>query len=91
LQSFWVRAITASVVLCSPIAFASIIFIRSFAAAQFSGEALGSNILGAVVGGIVEGASLWSGIRSLLILAAGLYVISYFCRETATPGKQGFA
>jgi len=75
-QSFWVKAVVATLVLCSPVAFASIVFIRSFAEFRFSGQALGSNLLGALVGGMLESASLWTGIRSLIILAAALYLLS---------------
>jgi len=59
------------------VAFASIVFIRSFAEYKFSGQALGSNLLGALVGGMLESASLWTGIRSLIILAAALYFLSF--------------
>jgi hypothetical protein len=75
-QAFWVKALVATLVLCSPIAFASIVFVRSFANVKFSGQALGSNLLGALVGGMLESVSLWTGIRSLLIFAALLYLMS---------------
>ena len=48
----------AILVWSSPVFFASIIFIRTFAAARFSGAALGSNLLGALVGGLLESLSL---------------------------------
>lgn len=84
-QAFWVKAVVATLVLCSPVMFASIVFIRSFAEYGFSGQALGSNLLGALVGGMLESASLWTGIRSLIILAALLYILSYlFLRSTET-------
>jgi len=76
-HSFAVKVLLGTLVLCSPVAFASIVFIRSFAAASFSGEALGSNLLGALVGGMLESLSLWTGIRSLLIFAGLLYLLSY--------------
>jgi len=76
-QAFWVKALVATLVLCSPVPFASIVFIRSFAQYRFSGHALGSNLLGALVGGMLESASLWTGIRSLVILAMALYFLSF--------------
>jgi len=76
-QEFWVKVLVASLALCSPVAFASIVFVRSFAEYRFSGQALGSNLLGALVGGTLESVSLWTGIRSLLIFAALLYFLSY--------------
>jgi len=93
-QSFAMRAFAATLALCLPVGFASIVFIKSFAAVKFSGEALGSNLLGGLVGGMLEAASMWTGIRSLLILAALLYFASYIfgpLRETeksaALPAK----
>jgi spermidine synthase len=76
-DSFWTRALAATFVLCLPAAFASIVFIRGFARAGFSAEALGSNLFGAVVGGMLEAASMWTGIRSLVLLAGLLYLASY--------------
>jgi spermidine synthase len=84
-QSFWTKALLATLILCSPVAFASIVFIRSFAAYNFSGVALGSNLLGAVVGGMLESVSLWTGIRSLVIFAGILYFLSF----VFLPGTRG--
>ena len=67
----------AVAVLCSPVFFASIIFIRTFAAARFSGAALGSNLLGALVGGLLESLSMWIGLRQLLFLALAFYMLAF--------------
>lgn len=82
-ESFWVKVVVATLVLCSPVAFASIVFIRSFAEYKFSGRALGSNLLGALVGGMLESMSMWTGIRSLVILAAVLYLLSLLYLRSA--------
>jgi hypothetical protein len=82
-DSFWTRALAGTLVLCLPAAFASIVFIRSFATAGFSAEALGSNLFGAVVGGMLEAVSMWTGIRSLALLAGILYLASYVCLPVA--------
>ncbi len=78
LESRAERIAAAVVVLCSPVFFASILFIRTFAAARFSGAALGSNLLGALVGGLLESLSMWIGLRSLLFVALLMYVLAYF-------------
>jgi hypothetical protein len=57
-------------VLGMPVFFAGIVFIRSFAAAGFQGSAWGSNLFGVLVGGLLESLSMWTGIRSLLVVAA---------------------
>ena len=53
-------------------------FIRSFAREGFRSEALGSNLLGALTGGMLESLSMWTGIRSLLIIAGLLYLASWW-------------
>jgi hypothetical protein len=90
-QAFWVKVLVATLVLCSPVAFASIVFIRSFAEYKFSGQALGSNLLGALVGGMLESMSLWTGIRSLIIIAAALYFLSFLFLRSAKSGAPGLS
>jgi hypothetical protein len=87
-QNFWLKALAATLILCLPVAFASIVFIKSFAAFKFSGEALGSNLLGGLVGGILEATSMWTGIRSLLIVAAVLYFASFLARPLRESGNE---
>jgi hypothetical protein len=85
-ESLALRAIVASIVLCLPVFFAGIIFISSFARAGFRGKALGSNLFGSLLGGVLESFSLWFGLKSLTIFAAALYLLSaIYPREHATP------
>jgi hypothetical protein len=60
------------------------VFIRSFAQVRFAGDALGWNLLGAVLGGMLETVSQATGLRSLLILTALLYLASWIALEHAT-------
>lgn len=90
------RIFAAIAVLCLPVFFAGIIFIRSFAEFGFSPDALGSNLLGAMVGGMLESISMWTGIRSLVLLAAVLYMASWIFERrgktlTGTTSKLGVA
>jgi len=80
--SIWVKALAATAVLCLPVFFAGIVFIRSFAMEGFRSEALGSNLLGALTGGLLEALSMWTGIRSLLIVAGLLYLASWWALGT---------
>jgi hypothetical protein len=73
-ESWTLRALVATVALCTPVFFAGIIFVSSFARAGFRGSALGSNLFGSLIGGLLESASLWFGLRSLTIIAAILYL-----------------
>lgn len=43
---------------------------------QLIKAAFGANILGAILGGFLEAVSFISGMRFLLLLAAGLYLLS---------------
>jgi SAM-dependent methyltransferase len=73
-ESWTLRAFAATLALCTPVFFAGIIFISSFARAGFRGSALGSNLFGSLIGGLLESASLWFGLKSLTIIAAILYL-----------------
>ena len=82
------KMMSAILVFCLPVFFAGIIFIKSFARAEFSGEALGSNLIGSMMGGMLESSSMWTGIRSLLIFAAVLYVASWLAMARGQHGSQ---
>lgn len=61
-----------------PIFFAGMVFAITFSKATSIEIALGSNLIGAVVGGIFEYASLALGLNSLYILAVVFYLLSAF-------------
>lgn len=89
--SLLVRGVVATVVLCTPVFFAGIIFVSSFARASFRGSALGANLFGALLGGLMEPLSLWFGLRWLTILAGFVYLasavfLSRSLRPAATEG-----
>ena len=73
-ESWTVRAVVSTLALCTPVFFAGIIFVSSFARAGFRGSALGANLFGSLIGGLLESASLWFGLKSLTIIAALLYL-----------------
>jgi hypothetical protein len=81
--SLGLRVLATVLLFCLPIFFAGLIFIRSFAAAGFSSRALGSNLFGALVGGLCELLSLWTGTRSLLIVAALFYTASWIMLQSS--------
>jgi hypothetical protein len=68
-----------------PVFFAGIVFVRSFARESFPAGALGANLLGGLVGGLLESLSLWSGIRSLVIIAGLLYLASWIAISAKQP------
>lgn len=78
-ESWMLRALMATVALCTPAFFAGIIFISSFERVGFRGSALGSNLFGSLLGGLLESSSMWFGLKALTMLAALLYVASAVC------------
>jgi hypothetical protein len=76
-RSFALRATLATLILTMPVFFAGIVFIRRFAESAFAAEAIGSNLLGSLVGGIAESLSLALGLRALLLLAMLLYAVAW--------------
>ncbi len=71
------RGVVASGLLNLPIFFAGLVFISSFTATKHPNLALGSNLLGAGVGGLLESLSFVLGINMLLVLVALLYLASW--------------
>ncbi len=88
--SWTLRGIVATLALCTPVFFAGIVFVSSFARAGFRGSALGSNLFGSLIGGLLESASLWFGLKSLTIIAALLYLGSaiFLSRVNSTQSKS---
>jgi hypothetical protein len=86
--SWLVRAVVSTLALCLPVFFAGIIFVSSFARAGFRGSALGSNLFGSLLGGLLESFSLWFGLRSLAILAAVLYLLSAIFYRRVAAGSD---
>ena len=88
-DSMVTRGIAATGLYCSPVFFAGLIFVTSFREAGFRAEAFGSNLVGSLVGGLLESLSYVIGIKALVLVAALLYLASGFTskrmRETI-PG-----
>jgi SAM-dependent methyltransferase len=60
-----------------PLGFAGMVFAASFRGASDAPRALGSNILGSILGGFLELVSFSVGLSGLLYLAVGLYALSW--------------
>ena len=68
----WVAAGVFSV----PVFFAGLLFASEFRVTDSPSAALGTNMLGAVVGGLLENLSLVIGLKALLLAAMALYVLA---------------
>ncbi len=65
-----------------PMLFSGIIFVRSFASVFGKDEALGANMAGSLVGALLQSVTFVVGIKALLLIVAGLYLLSLL----ALPG-----
>ncbi|HEY6185450.1 MAG TPA: hypothetical protein VIW67_24640 [Terriglobales bacterium] len=61
-----------------PVFFAGLLFGREFQKTSSPSSALGANILGAVVGGLLENLSLLMGMRALLLITIAFYCLAGF-------------
>ncbi len=72
-----IRFVTATALAFAPIFLANVVFAQRFKTTASSTTAFGANLLGAMVGGVLEYASLAVGYRALLVAAAALYLLAY--------------
>jgi hypothetical protein len=71
------RFLVATVVAFIPVFLANLIFAKRFRDVASSSLAFGANLLGAMVGGILEYVSLITGYRALLVLVVVLYAAAF--------------
>lgn len=71
-----------------PICFASLIFPVAFQQSDSSSKALSYNLLGAFFGGLLEYACFYIGNGGLMILSAGLYLLSFVFFMAHLPVSQ---
>ncbi|MEO8247629.1 MAG: spermidine synthase, partial [Chloroflexota bacterium] len=61
----------------TPIFIANLVFAQRFRGVEASNVAFGANLLGAMVGGLVEYASLVTGYQTLALVVAALYTLAF--------------
>jgi hypothetical protein len=76
-RSLLTRGLISGIVVSMPLFFAGIIFATSLKKIKRIEIAFGSNLLGAMLGGMFEYASLIYGIKNLSIFAAVMYILSF--------------
>lgn len=76
--SFPLKIISAGVLLALPIFFTSVVFAIAIKREKDAGVALGSNLLGAVIGGFFEYTSMVWGLNILYLVALGWYIAAAF-------------
>ena len=73
----WLRYAVAAALIFSPVFFANLVFTRSFADTRTADMAFASNLLGAMVGGVLEWSALVVGYQQLLLVVFVCYVAAY--------------
>jgi hypothetical protein len=68
------RTLTSVLLVCGPLLASGIVFALSLARTGDADRALASNLLGAMLGGLVEYLSMITGFRALVLLAAAFYL-----------------
>jgi len=71
------RGLVGGLLYSLPIAFAGLIFSSLLKRSKDPAASLGSNLLGAVLGGVLEYSSMVLGLRAMALLALGFYLASY--------------
>lgn len=71
-----------------PILFSGIVFVRSFAIAEGKDEALGANIVGSLVGALIQSITFVFGIKILLLIVAGMYFFSMLTRPSQLRSER---
>jgi hypothetical protein len=69
-------SLLCTLIVLSPVFFSGLVFAGSFRGTRAAGPAMGANMLGAVLGGWAEYATMAVGIRALLLLALAFYAAS---------------
>jgi hypothetical protein len=82
------RFLAASALAFAPVYIANLVFAQRFAAVETSGTAFAANLLGAMVGGMLEYLALITGYQFLLIVIAVLYGLAFLTgrRRAAETG-----
>ncbi len=84
----WVGGGAASLLSVIPVFFAGMIFSTSFANETKPRAGLAFNMFGAVIGGLCEYVGTYTGIRSLLLVAAFFYIVSFlFWKKSANSSE----
>jgi hypothetical protein len=82
------RFLVATAVAFVPVFLANLVFAKRFRDVAASNVAFGANLLGAMVGGALEYASLVTGYRALLILVAVLYAAAFGLQRFQVDRQQ---
>jgi len=78
----------ATAIITLPLFFSGLVFSSEMDSARSVAAALGSNLIGAMLGGCLEYNSMYFGYRSLYVLILGIYALSMIVSLTMRLGKR---
>jgi len=71
-----------------PMLFSGIVFVRSFAVTKDKSNALGANLIGALAGALLQSITFITGIKALLLVVAGFYLLSLFTAPLQADSRK---
>lgn len=86
-----VRYLLASALTFAPVFLANLVFTHSFRDTRSADLAFASNLLGAMVGGVLEWAALVTGYQALLLVVIALYAAAYVLKPKDGRGSTNSA
>jgi hypothetical protein len=82
------RFIAAMALAFAPVFIANLVFTPRFKSVSSSTTAFAANLLGAMVGGVLEYGALVVGYRALLIVVAAAYGLPFFSGRSYLTGSE---
>jgi spermidine synthase len=88
LHNEWLSRFLATAIITLPLFFSGLVFSSEMDSSRSVAAALGSNLIGAMLGGCLEYNSMYFGYRSLYVLILGIYALSMVVSLTMRLGKR---
>ena len=88
---YFAKAIIIGPLTSLPMLFSGIVFVRSFSTSNERSNALGANLIGALVGALLLSITFITGIKALLLVVAGLYLLSLLSMPVKAEARVGVA
>ncbi len=88
------KSIVVGLFCAVPMFFSGLLFVNSFRHSNTKDKALGANLIGSLVGGLMQSLTFVTGLNALMLLVAGLYSAALLTREkmnVSTPAQPDLA
>jgi hypothetical protein len=85
---YFTKAVIVGALTSLPMLFSGIVFVRSFAVMEDKSNALGANLIGALVGALLQSITFITGIKALLLVVAAFYLLSLLTAPTQPETKD---